>query len=126
MHAQHKPRIITCERNKTMTATPPTLQLGLPLEQIVELCRRWSIVKLEVFGSALREDFRPESDVDFLATFEADATWSLMDRVGMKNEMEELLGRKVDFLNRAAIEQSHNSTRRRAILESAQTIYARE
>jgi uncharacterized protein len=109
-----------------MTATPPTLQIELPLDKIAELCRRWSIVKLEVFGSALREDFRPDSDVDFIATFEADAPWSLLDRVGMKQEMEALLGRRVDFLNRAAIEQSHNATRRKSILESAQTVYACE
>lgn len=95
------------------------------MEQIIEFCRRWNIIKLEMFGSALREDFQPESDVDFLATFETEATWSLLDRVRMKHQMERLLGREVDFLNRAAIEQSHNPIRRQAILESAQTIYAR-
>ena len=108
-----------------MIENPPTLQVQLPQEQIAEFCRHWDIIKLEIFGSALREDFGPESDLDFLATFAPDSVWSLLDRVRMKHQMEQLLGRQVDFLNRAAVEQSSNSTRRKAILDSAQTLYAR-
>lgn len=52
------------------------------------MCRRWKITELALFGSALREDFGPSSDVDFLVTFAADAEWTLLDRVRMEEGLK--------------------------------------
>ena len=98
--------------------------LALPADRIAEFCRRWKIIELAVFGSALRDDFRPDSDIDLLATFAPDADWSLFDHYHMENELVELLGREVDLVSRRAIERSENWIRRKDILTSARTIYA--
>jgi predicted nucleotidyltransferase len=71
----------------------------------------------------LRDDFRPDSDLDLLAAFDPDADWSLMDHVRMERELSEILGRKVDLVTRNAVEASHNRIRRKAILESARRVY---
>lgn len=96
----------------------------LPIADLRALCRRWKVLDLALFGSALREDFRPESDVDLLVTFDASAEWSLLDHVRMQQELSDLLGREVDLVSRRAVEGSPNMVRRRAILDSAETIYA--
>lgn len=100
-----------------------TVAVELPTEQIEEFCCKWQIVELALFGSALRDDLRPDSDVDLLATFAPDARWSLFDLVAMEDELVSLLGREVDFFEKSAIENSKNWIRRRAILDSARTIY---
>jgi uncharacterized protein len=82
------------------------------------------ISELAVFGSVLREDFRPESDVDVLASFEPDAEWSLLDHVAMQEELSGIVGRRVDLISRRAVERSSNGIRRRAILETAEPLYA--
>ena len=99
----------------------PSLQL--PAADIAEFCRRWHITRLEVFGSALRGDFRPDSDVDFLVTFAPEARWSLLDLDAMEEELAGLIGRKADLISRRGIERSQNWLRRRAILSSAEPVY---
>ncbi len=94
-----------------------------PSEGLTEFCRRWKIAELALFGSALRSDFAPDSDVDMLVTFEAGAGWSLMDHVRIQDELSGLLGRKVDLVSRKGIERSRNYIRRKAILDSAEVIY---
>ena len=71
-------------------------KLELPKDKIAEFCRRHHIRKLAVFGSVLREDFRPDSDLDLLVEFELDHTPGLAC-FGMEQELSELLGRKVDL-----------------------------
>ena len=95
-------------------------EIPIPTEQLKEFCRRWKIVELRVFGSALREDFRPDSDMDLLVRFAPDADWSLLDHVAMEEELSGVVGRKVDLLSQRAIERSSNWIRRKAILESAE------
>jgi predicted nucleotidyltransferase len=94
------------------------------LEELEEFCRRWKIVELSVFGSVLRQDFRPDSDIDFLARFAPDARWSLFDHMRMERELMALLGREVDLVNRSCIERSPNWIRREEILGTARTLYA--
>jgi predicted nucleotidyltransferase len=60
----------------------PTPQIPFPVDQIATFCQKWKITELAVFGSVLRDDFRPESDVDFLVSFANDAHWSLYTRLG--------------------------------------------
>ena len=100
-------------------------QLSISREQLGEFCRQWDITELALFGSALREDFRPDSDVDVLVSFSEDANHSLFDLVRMQNELSLILRREVDLVERTAIERSRNYIRRKAILSSAEAIYAR-
>jgi predicted nucleotidyltransferase len=93
-------------------------------EQLEALCKQWKIKKVALFGSALRDDFRPDSDVDLLVDFDESANWSLFDHVAMEEDFSESLGRKVDLISRRAVEQSQNPIRRNAILTSAELIYA--
>lgn len=81
-------------------------------------------MELSLFGSALRDDFRSDSDIDLLVRFAADAEWSLLDQARMERELEDLLGRKVDLVSRAGIERSANWVRRQEILETSRPIYA--
>ncbi len=96
----------------------------LPMAEIAEVCRKYGVRELAVFGSALRDDFRPDSDVDFLVTFENNDAGPWMSKfIDLEEELTSLLGRKVDVVSRKGIEQSRNWIRRRAILESAVLIY---
>ncbi len=99
------------------------LGIDIPHKKIAEFCQRWKIVEFALFGSVLREDFHPESDVDVLVTFAADSTWTLFDHVDMQDELRHLFGRKVDLVSRRGIERSRNVRRRQAILDSAKPIY---
>ena len=101
------------------------LKVKLPEEKIEEFCRRWQITELAVFGSVLRDDFRPDSDIDFLVSFAPDENWSLFDLVDMERELAAIVGRKVDLIEKVAIERSHNLLRRQEILSTARTFYVR-
>ena len=93
------------------------------LEQLHALCRRWRVAELCLFGSALREDLRPDSDIDLLVTFMADAAWRPRDLLRMQDDLETLFGRKVDLVERAAVEENENWSRRRHILQHAEPVY---
>ncbi len=96
----------------------------IPEDEIADFCRRWRITELALFGSVLRSDFRPDSDVDVLVSFAPDARWSLFDLATMEHELEAILGREVDLVERRAIEQAENYIRRKSILDNAEVIYA--
>ena len=92
-------------------------------DQIAGFCRRWQISELALFGSVLRDDFGPGSDVDVLVTFVPDTKWSLLDHVRMEQELAGLLGCRVDLLTKRAVERSPNWMLRREILSTAEVIY---
>jgi uncharacterized protein len=94
-------------------------------EDLAELCRRYGVERLEVFGSAARgAGFdRDRSDADFLVTFKPAARNSLAAFADLKEALERLLGRPVDLVEREAVEASRNFIRRRAILNEAETVY---
>jgi hypothetical protein len=98
--------------------------LTLPMEQLVSLCRRWKFTELALFGSVLRDDFRPDSDIDVLVTFEPDDPWSAWDMIEMRDELSSLFGRSVDLVEKSAVEQSPNPVRRRHILDNHRVVYA--
>jgi hypothetical protein len=98
-------------------------KIKLDRNLIAGFCARWRITELSVFGSALREDFRDDSDVDVLVSFATDADWSLMDHAEMEQELASLLGRRVDLVSRRAIERSSNWIRRENILSTAEPVY---
>lgn len=98
--------------------------IDLPSEAIADFCRRWLVTELALFGSVLREDFRPDSDIDVLVSFAPEARWTLLDLVRMEDELKAIFGRDVDLVEREAVERSENYIRRQHILRSARTIYA--
>ena len=102
-----------------------TLQdrLKVSPDEIADFCCRWQIAELALFGSVLRDDFRPDSDVDVLVTFVPEAHWTLFDLVRMQDELEKTLGKKVDLLTRRGVESNRNPIRRKAILDSSRVIY---
>lgn len=99
-------------------------RIPIPLNKIGDFCRRWQIVELALFGSVLRDDFGPNSDVDVLVRFASDAKHTLFDMVHMQDELRGLFAREVDLVERIDIEQSRNYLRRKAILETAEVVYA--
>ena len=99
------------------------VKMDISWEQLAGFCRRWKIRRLALFGSVLRDDFGPESDLDVLVTFAPDARWSLLDLVRMEGELSEVLQRPVDLLTERAVEQSPNWILRREILSTAEVVY---
>ena len=99
------------------------VRVELPHEKIVEFCKKWQITEFSVFGSVLREDFRPQSDIDVLVRFAPEARHSLFDIFRMEDELAQAVGRKVELVERKALERSENYIRRRHILSSLQTLY---
>ena len=102
----------------------PKPKIDLPQTEIAQFCQRWQITEFALFGSVLRHDFQPDSDIDVLVTFDSEAQWSLFDHVEMQDELRAILGRPVDLLTRKSIERSQNYLRRQAILDSAEVVYA--
>lgn len=99
-------------------------RIGIPQDKLADFCRRWDIVELALFGSALRSDFRADSDIDLLVSFSPRARHTLFDLVHMQDELGGLVGRDVDLVEKSAIERSRNYLRRKAILSTAYTVYA--
>jgi hypothetical protein len=95
----------------------------IPSERIADDCKRWKITELALFGSAVRDDFNPESDIDVLVTFDREAHWTLFDMVDMQEELKDIFGRDVDLVSRRGIESSQNCLRRKEILSSAKVIH---
>lgn len=104
-------------------------RLNVAPEEIANFCEKWRISELALFGSVLREDFRSNgnnpSDIDLLFSYLPDTNMSLLRRVRMKQELENLLGRRVDLLMTVEVMDSHNPIRRKNILESAQIVYVK-
>ncbi|MBM4194972.1 MAG: nucleotidyltransferase family protein [Gemmatimonadetes bacterium] len=96
-------------------------QLPISRDRIADFCRRWKVAELSFFGSVMREDFRPDSDVDVLVSFAPGADWSLFDLVTMQDELTTLVGRPVDLVEEAAL---RNPYRRTAIRRSKHVLYA--
>lgn len=99
------------------------LKIHINQEALRGFCKKWKIKEMSFFGSVLRDDFRPDSDIDVMVSFEDDSIWGLLELVRMKRELKILLGREVDLLTKKSIEQSHNWIRRKEILGTAQVIY---
>lgn len=97
----------------------------IPYDEIADFCQRYHIHKLSLFGSVLREDFRPDSDIDVLAEFEAGHEPTLTDMLAMEQELKAMFRREVDFGDMESIAEDPNYIRRKGILGSAQVIYER-
>ncbi|MFP4297702.1 MAG: nucleotidyltransferase family protein [Spirulinaceae cyanobacterium] len=101
------------------------IQVPIDYEKIVDFCQRWQITEFALFGSVLRDDFRPnDSDIDVLVVFADGVSKTIGNLLDMEEELTEIFGRDVDLVDRRGIEQSPNYLRRKAILNSAKVIYA--
>ena len=97
-------------------------KFSIPKARLAEFCKRWNISELAIFGSALREDFRPDSDVDILVSFAPQARVTLFDMAQMQEELKDIFKRDVDLVSKRGLERSRNYLRRKQILGSAQVI----
>lgn len=93
-------------------------------DKLKELCRKWCISRLSIFGSSLTGQLGPNSDVDLLVEFGPNEQWSLMDLVRAEEEFSGLFGRRVDLTDKKSLERSSNRIRRDAILKTAELIYS--
>lgn len=91
---------------------------------IKAFCEKWGVSELSVFGSVLRDDFRPDSDIDFLVTWLPGRRPRLFVMFDMKDELAALMKRPIDLLQREAVEQDRNEYRRAEILDAARRVYA--
>ncbi len=98
-------------------------QVSVPGDRLAAFCQEHGIKRLAVLGSALRQDFGPESDIDLLVEFEPGRTPGLLGIAGMELELSELFGRDVDLVTRTEVQESRNYIRRSAVLESAEVVY---
>lgn len=99
-------------------------RVEVPRNEIAAFCERWQVAELALLGSVLRDDFAPESDIDVLVRFDPTTRRTLLEIVRMQDELSRILGRRVDLVERTAVEASRNYIRREAILRSAETVYA--
>jgi uncharacterized protein len=98
-----------------------TAQIPIDQAQVADFCRRWQITQFALFGSVLRSDFKPESDVDVLVSFREDAPWSLLHLAQMQEELRLLFGRDVDLVEESGV---RNPFRRQEIRRTRQLLYA--
>jgi len=96
-------------------------EIDLPKERIADFCQQWKIIEFALFGSVLREDFRPDSDIDVLVTFAEDCGYSLFDLAQIQEELKALLAHEVDLVEKESL---RNPFRRHAILNNMEVIYA--
>ncbi|MCE7948415.1 MAG: nucleotidyltransferase [Chloroflexi bacterium CFX4] len=96
--------------------------IDLPYEKIATICQHYPIRRLALFGSVLRDDFQPESDVDMLVEFEVGAVVDLFDMAEIEDGLTQLLGRKVDLRTPKELSRYF----RDQVVATAQTVYERE
>ena len=99
------------------------IQIHVEKEKIAQFCQKWRVKEFALFGSVLRDDFRPDSDIDVLVTFTHDANWRIEDLLDMKESLEALFGRSVDLVERRLVEESKNYIRRKHILSPTRKLY---
>ncbi len=100
-------------------------RLTVDEDALEALCETWGIAELAAFGSVVRDDFGPESDVDLLVTWRPGRRPErLFDVFTLRDEFEALFGRPVDLLERHVVESDENPYRRTGIIASAKKLYA--
>ena len=100
------------------------IDLSLFDDKIQALRDRWKVENMCLFGSAVRNELRPDSDIDVMVSISPDADWDLFELVRMQSELEEVLDRPVDLVERIAVEQNENKYFRDEILNTAEPLLA--
>lgn len=96
-------------------------KIDFPRDKIDAFCRKWKVKELALFGSVFREDFRPDSDIDVLVSFEPDGGITFDNRVEMQDELAEIFGRDVDLVEKDAV---RNPFRHHNVLTTREIVYA--
>ena len=96
-------------------------KIEIPMDKIIAFCQKWKIKEFSLFGSVLRDDFQPDSDVDVLVSFEENAGWDLYDWVTMIDELKVIFGREVDLVSKKGL---RNPFRRHEILTTRKVLHA--
>lgn len=99
------------------------MKIEVPRERLAEFCRKWRITELALFGSVLRSDFGPDSDVDVLVTFVEEYQPTLSDLLNMEDELRAIFGREVDLVKRELVQSNPNYIVRKQILRTARPVY---
>lgn len=98
-------------------------QITIPASELEAFCDRWKIRKLAFFGSVLRDDYHPASDLDVLVEFDADAHWGVLDHIQMKQELEALVGRTVDLITQRGLDATSNWLFRQEVMNTARIVF---
>ncbi len=96
-------------------------KIQVPMTKIEEFCRKWKIKEFSLFGSVLREDFGPKSDIDVMVSFDDRAMWDLFDLVDMIDELKAIFGRDVDLVEKGTI---RNPFRLHSTMTNNEVLYA--
>jgi uncharacterized protein len=104
-----------------MTNTGVTSNIDIDIPAVAAFCHKWRIREFSLFGSVLRDDFGPESDIDILVDLVPGHGLDLFDWAEMQEELVSRFGRKVDIVSKGGL---RNPIRRRVILDQAKVIYA--
>ena len=96
-------------------------EIHIPADRLAAFCTKWKVAELSLFGSVLREDFGPESDVDVLVSFQPGAEYGIDEHVAMIAELREMFGREVDLVRTESLK---NPFRRHEILSTREVIHA--
>jgi uncharacterized protein len=99
------------------------IRIAIGQQAILAFCRRWGVTELDLFGWAIRDDFRADSDVDVLGSFSDDRRPTLLALLQMEAELVQLFGRKVDLLESRSVARSDNYIRRKHILAHRAPLY---
>jgi uncharacterized protein len=91
--------------------------------EIEKFCKKWGIKEFSIFGSALRDDFKPESDIDIVIDFDENKVYSLSECIQMESELKVIFNHKVDLIWKRSIVNSENYIRRKHILDSVEVLY---
>ena len=97
-----------------------TSGIELPTDRIADVCRRYDVQELSVFGSAARGDLKPESDIDMLVDFKPGARIGLVKFASLNDELQDLLGRRVDLVTKPGLKPRV----RPHVLREAQLVYS--
>jgi len=98
-----------------------TIRTNIPKKQLTQFCESYHVRRLSLYGSALRDDFGPDSDIDILIEFEPGYKTGLLKMARMENELSDMLGRKVDLRTSGDLSRYF----RQEVLESAEVAYAK-
>ncbi len=105
----------------SMSQTHDHLPVPIDMERIAAFCKRWGFRELSLFGSVLRDDFGPGSDVDVLVSLSDGSQWGYWNWPETVDELESIFGRRVDLVFEEAMK---NPFRRREILSTREVLHA--
>ena len=109
VQAEDAPLLGNGEKSQPIETSLPKMNIDIPHDEITRFCRKWKVKELSLFGEAIRQDFKPEGDIDVLVEFDAESSWRTVDFVDMMKELNVMFGREADLV----VKDSHGNPFRR-------------